>query len=265
MDKQKIAEAVFAVAVLVFGVLIALNFAYIDENNGATYTSAMFSKRQAVTPMLRIVAEVKEGTYSKSDVSYPQFVRGPLDLNNAIEGAVLGAVADEERTATESWSAKMNALGNAASAQGTPSSAEKLLLRIRWEPAEIGLDRISVLLRIHGATGGVHDLDEVKTFNYDLRGHRLLAIADMFPGDPNYLDQLSGFSYDSLKQQLSGAFNAKLSDAALRWLKAGTSPDPRNFKEFTVDNGRITLYFSQYQVAAYEQGTLEVVYVMPGQ
>lgn len=260
MDKQKLAELALAVVVLFFGVLIAINLANIDEANTATFTSVMFSRRQATTPLLRIVDEIKEGTYGKSYVSYPQFVRGPLELNNAVVNLVASALASHEKIADASWHARVAVAPSVDGSALTPSSSDKLPIHIYFEPAEISAGRISFLLRIVEVTGGVHDSEEVKTFNYDIHGHRMLSIADMFPNNPNYLDQLSGYSYDSLKQQLSSKFSAKLSDAALKWLKAGTTAGANNFREFTVDHGVLTLYFSQYQVAAYEHGVPFVRY-----
>jgi hypothetical protein len=261
MDKQKIAELVLALVVLSFGVLIASNYAYIDEGNSTSFTSAMFSRRQVAAPLLRIVDETKEGTYSKSVGSYPQFVRGPIELNTAIKDAVDQALQQQEDNAATTWNTRMSALAPMASGiPATPTTGDKLPVSIRWEPAELSSLRLSFLLRIIAVTGGVHDTEEVRTFNYDLHAHRLLTLPDVFPADANYLDQLSGFSYDSLKQQLTARFNTKLSDAALKWLKAGTAPQPNNYKEFTIDHGFLTIYFGQYQVAAYEHGIPEVTY-----
>lgn len=260
MEKQKLAELTLAGVVLIFGVLIAINLANIDETNATMFTSMMFSRRQVSAPLLRIVDEVREGVYSKSDVEYPQFVRGPIELNSDIKNIVDAAVTQHEQTAQNNWSSRMSALSPDTAV--VPTDKNKLLIRIRWQPAEISTERISFLLRIFEVTGGVHDIEEVRTFNYDLRGRRLLKLTDMFPGNPNYLDQLSGFSYDSLKQQLTQKFNTKLGDASLKWLKAGTAPDVHNFQEFTIDHGVLTLYFSQYQVAAYEHGVPEVTYAL---
>jgi hypothetical protein len=260
MEKQKLAEFTLGAVVLIFGVLIAINFANIDESNANTLTSIMFNKRQASAPLLRVDGGVKEGIYSKSEVAYPQFVRGPVDLNNAIKSAVDAALLREESMAESNWLARSSGLAGGDGKVTPPTSADKLLIRITWEPGEINMNRLTFLLRFSAATGGTRTLEEVKTFNYDVRSHRMLTIADIFPNNPNYLDQLSGFAYDSLKQQLSQRFNAKLGDAALKWLKAGTAPDEKNFKEFMLLYGNIKLYFGQNQVAAYDGGVPLVLY-----
>lgn len=260
MEKQKLAEFALGAVVLIFGVLIAINFANIDENTSATFTSAMFSRRQTVAPLLRIVDETKEDTYGKSIVAYPQFVRGPIELNNAILSVVDGMQKDHEKLAEENWKAHIALLSSSSSLALLPTFADKPLLVITWKPVEISKDRYSIMLHEDEATGEMHHREIIKTFNYDVHGHRLLTLADLFPENPNYLDQLSGFAYDALKQQLSSKFSAKLGDAALKWLKAGTASEAKNYQEFAVDHGVLILYFGQYQVAAYEQGLPEVHY-----
>lgn len=260
MEKQKLAELTLGAVVLIFGVLIAINFAHIDESNANTLTSIMFNRRQVTTPLLRVVDEVGENVYSKSEIAYPQFVRGPVDLNNAVKSVVSDALLRHESMAEANWLARSSGLDTAGGKVTPPTSVDKLLLRITWEPGEINMGRLSFLLRFRAAVGDGHTIEEVKTFNYDVRGHRMLQVADMFPDNPNYLDQLSGFAYDSLKQQLTEKFSAKLSDAALKWLKAGTAPEKNNFKEFLVMRGNVILYFGQNQVAAYKNGVPEVWY-----
>lgn len=262
MEKQKLAEFALAAVVLIFGVLIAINYAYVDEGNGATITSALFARRQADAPLLRVVDVIKEGTYSKSIVAYPQLVRGPIDFNNSIKNFVDDLLQHHEATAKSNWEARLARLGPAEQMASLPGVNEKLPMTVSWEPAEISDAYISFLIRVHEVTGDVHDVLLVKTFNYDVRQHKLIALSDIFPNNPNYLAQLSGFSYDSLKQQLTTKFSGKLSDAALKWLKAGTAPEAKQFAEFTINHKELTLYFSQYQVAAYDQGIPEVVYTL---
>lgn len=94
--------------------------------------------------------------------------------------------------------------------------------------------------------------------------HKLVTIADLFPGDVEYLTKLSRAAVQALieeRKNMTG--ETTLSDSELQSINEGAGPKVENFTVFTTHGNRLTLYFAQYQVGPYVIGMPRIEIPLP--
>ena len=89
-----------------------------------------------------------------------------------------------------------------------------------------------------------HPQHTLYTFNYDTQHRALITQANIFK-DSTYLTQLCTLARQKLVKQ-----GIEQSEA----LTQGTAPNRAHFSFWSLDKTGMTLYFTEYQVAAYVQG-----------
>jgi hypothetical protein len=105
----------------------------------------------------------------------------------------------------------------------------------------------SYLFTEYEDTGGAHGNTTFKTFTYDLASGKGLALADLFVPNADYLTTLSQTARAKLPSILGGSADTVT-------IEAGTTPDPKNFENWYLDNASLAILFPPYAVAAYAAG-----------
>ena len=110
---------------------------------------------------------------------------------------------------------------------------------------------ISVLFSYDEYTpGAAHPWGVLASIAYDTRQNRVLALADLFCPDSNYLSQLSKIAIQELD---------KREYADKEEIRRGAAPSGHNFAVFTLTESELVLHFQQYQVAAGAAGEPEPI------
>lgn len=99
----------------------------------------------------------------------------------------------------------------------------------------------SVLVMNSGFSGGAHGFVTLESFNFDRRTQKFLNVCE---ASGLSVREISEISKEQLQKKLGDAF----------W-KDGAGPEISNFSVFSVNGGIVTVYFQQYQVAAYAYGS----------
>jgi Protein of unknown function (DUF3298) len=97
--------------------------------------------------------------------------------------------------------------------------------------------------------GAAHSNFHSIVLNYDLRARKVLALADLFKSDADYLKLLSDYCIRNLTKR-------EVSDA--EWLQRGAGPEAENYKNWNLLPSGLLITFDEYQVAPRAQGTQEV-------
>ena len=114
-------------------------------------------------------------------------------------------------------------------------------------------DYISIVLDITYYTGGAHPIEIIKSFNYNIKGNKMVTIEDLTNMNENILSILSERTYKILSKHER---IEKYSDE--NFLTNGTSANIKNFSEFAFTKDGLIIFFNKYQVAPYVAGSFEV-------
>jgi len=181
-------------------------------------------------------------------VDYPLFP-GQVALNERIQGLVDSSIADFKRESAANLRAR-EATASAAE-KAAPSPRHQLL--IRWRTSMPGPVELSLLIEAYSWTGGANGRTTLYGINYDLRGKRFLALADIFTNRPEgWLALVAA----RCKAELASRFPPPPGSPPI--FEAGSDPDPANYDCFTFDENAVTIHFQKYQVAPGSAGTPEV-------
>ena len=104
-------------------------------------------------------------------------------------------------------------------------------------------------------TGGAHPNNTIHTITYDKKKNRIVTISNLVNKDSNLLTTLSEESRIILKKYPTFQTPYFIEDMLLE----GTSPKEENFKNFAFSKDGLILFFEQYQVAPYSEGSFRVV------
>jgi len=111
---------------------------------------------------------------------------------------------------------------------------------------------LSVIFSHYTYTGGAHPNSSYRTFHFLLPDGYRADIAELF--SPRGIRRISDISISQLKRDLAGPDGMSDTD----WIKRGAGPNARNFANFVLTSGELTVLFDAYQVAAYAAGPREV-------
>lgn len=104
-------------------------------------------------------------------------------------------------------------------------------------------------------TGGAHPNNTITTITYDKKENKIITISDLVNKSSNLLEFLSEESRRILKKYPSFQTPYFMEDMLLE----GTEPILENFRNFAFSKDGLILFFEQYQVAPYSDGSFRVV------
>lgn len=206
-----------------------------------------------------------ENDYVTFEVKYPSFSNVPDSFNATIEQSVLDAAANHVQEASDNWQARYDtqtaSTSEAERITKTPAVDDKVPFYAKYTVLQANNSIVSVVIHVGGFTGGAHGYDNIMTFNYNVVAGKVITLADVYAGNPEYLQTVSILTRADLEKQFTA--NDTFDDNVAVMLKEGTSPSEDNFKNFTITDiaGKrsIIFYFDQYQVAPYVYGQPTVV------
>jgi len=201
---------------------------------------------------LKVIVENFDEKTSIYDIhiSYPQFPDLPDEFNKKIKGLLMQEVNNFKTTAEENFKARNE----------TSTTDETIVSDFSynsgWTVEQLNNKVVSFVIYTDFYQGGAHGGHKIYTFNYDVKNKREVTLDSLFNGTKSYLEKISKYSVNDLKNQLQMESNS-LPNMAM--LEEGTAPIKNNFSRFTVATNSVTFYFEEYQVAPYAAGQKEVI------
>ena len=239
---QNIGRILIIVALLVIGFIV-----------GTVYTpwnGRLAKNDQPGTSLPLAVISLREKTELYTiRAEYPDLRSLPNEFNQQIKYAITQRIDEFKRNAAENWEARKATDSVMVSASGPEIPYS---MNIEWEPAQLNPSYISFIVRFNAYEGGANERQELVTFNYDVAKRKVLALADLYPTDPNYLTNFSETAKQQLSQTIEGEF-------AKEMLDAGIAPTIENFANFTFTDDIIIVYFPKYQVAPGAYGEQKMI------
>lgn len=178
------------------------------------------------------------------NAEYPQFAGTPAAFNSEIADFVNGQITDFKKASVENWQARQDTMPAGEPKQEFPD--QPFYFDSNWESEQLNQNYVSFVVRFSEYVGGANENQNLRTFNYDFANKREIALADIFPNVPDYLQKISDIVRSSLSSQLDAASNGHV---ATDILNQGTEPTEENFSNFVFNNNVVTFYFPKYQVA----------------
>ncbi len=192
-------------------------------------------------PLTVVSLSEKTDTYSV-EAEYPQFGGLSKSFNKKIEQSVLDRITEFKKTVSEEQNSHPR----------KKNGGEEYVFRVSWVPDQLGSSIVSVLLREYSYVGGAHGSHNAEAFTFDAKNNKELSLGDIFSGVPGYLDRISQYTMNDIKNQLG-------SEAVMDMIRQGTTPNEDNFAVFTLSrDNMITFYFKEYQVAPFASGEQRV-------
>ncbi|MCX6718716.1 MAG: DUF3298 and DUF4163 domain-containing protein [Candidatus Staskawiczbacteria bacterium] len=186
----------------------------------------------------------------KIDITYPQ-ITGLDDFNQKSKAIIDKELADF----------KTNSLANDEAVKKVdPVDYAKFPreydLNIGYDKGEIDENIVSVIFNVYNFEGGAHGASYFVPLNYNPKTKQEIKLADLFAGQPDYLQKISDFCIKDLTKQLTDSGGIEMTDSS--WIQRGAGPTAENFQFFLINTNNIVFYFPQYQVAAGAAGDFKV-------
>jgi hypothetical protein len=202
--------------------------------------------------------------YAQSAVDYPQFSGELAALNGPIEKLIMEGIRAHDKASEENWKARLQYADPKGSIPEVPAANDRFPYHASWSLTQFDSDRVSGLIDYDDFSGGAHGSAAIAVFNYDMKTHRPMMLADLFPNDKDYLQKVSKAAISALVDDRKNATGqATISDYELKWINEGAAPKVENFQNFTTHGNRLTLYFGQYQVGPYAIGMPQIELWLP--
>jgi len=184
----------------------------------------------------------------KSEVTYPS-IKGSEEFNQAVKKIIDEEVGNFKKIALENDQAvrETDPAGYAA----YPRTYE---LDISYEKATSDKNTISIVFQIYADTGGAHPNGYFRALTFDLQNNKNIILADIFKDQANYLKNISDYSMQDLKKQVTD----RMGSTEGFWIEDGAGPMEDNFAVFLLKDSSVTFYFAPYQVAPYSVGSFQV-------
>jgi uncharacterized protein YcfL len=109
-------------------------------------------------------------------------------------------------------------------------------------------DYVELEFGINEFVGGAHGLPYTVMLHYDVANGKGLTFKDLFVENANYLEQISKLSTENLTARMEEIGTSPEA------ISTGTAPEEINFKNFSVKNDSLLLFFDPYAVASYAAG-----------
>lgn len=129
-------------------------------------------------------------------------------------------------------------------------------LDISYDKGEIDNNVVSVIFNIYNFEGGAHGANYFVPLNYNVKTKSEIKLADLFPGQTDYLQKISDYCIKDLTKQITD----KLDSTNGTWIQDGAGPKEENYNTFLITQKSIVFYFPQYQVAYGAAGNFQVIY-----
>jgi len=178
------------------------------------------------------------------DAEYPQFAGVPDSFNKSIADFAESNVPDFKSASAENWQARENTLPTGEPKQEFPD--QPFYFTLNWEPEQLNQNYISFIARFAEYIGGANEIQNLKAFNYDFKDKKEIALADLFPDVPDYLQKISDIVRADLTSELDAASGG---NTPTDMINQGTEPTEENFSNFVFNDQTVTFYFSKCQVA----------------
>jgi hypothetical protein len=184
----------------------------------------------------------------KVNITYPQIIGLP-GFNQKVKEIISKEISNF----------KNNSLANDQAIKETDpeSYAEyprEYELNISYTKGEVDKNIISVVFQEYNFEGGAHGATIFIPLNYNIKTGQEIKLADVFPGQSDYLQKIS----DSCIADLTKQITKSLGSTDGTWIKDGAGPKEENFSTFLINKDNIIFYFPQYQVAYYAAGDFQV-------
>ncbi|MGC9610694.1 MAG: DUF3298 domain-containing protein [Minisyncoccia bacterium] len=224
-------------------ILIALGLIVIIFGVYQFFGQSIQKEEQGV---LRVsVAAVKENTKLYAvDAEYPQFDGVSDSFNKSIADFAESNISDFKSASAENWQARQDTLPPDEPKQEFPDKPFDFILN--WDLEQLSGNYISFIARFEEYVGGANEIQNLKTFNYDLKNNKEIALADLFLNTPDYLNKISDIVRSDLISELNAASEGH---TPTEMINQGTEPTLENFSNFVFNDQTITFYFPKYQVA----------------
>lgn len=114
-------------------------------------------------------------------------------------------------------------------------------------------DYISYVFYASIYTGGAHPNSVVFTTNFDRMKNKMITVDELF-NDEVILNNVCKECRRMLKQQK----NIGKDENSIKLMMDATYPNKSNYKNFSIGENGVTIYFQQYQIAPYASGIFQV-------
>jgi len=112
-------------------------------------------------------------------------------------------------------------------------------------------DVISIMFYVYEYySGAAHGLERTQAFNFDIGSGDYIMLGDLFEPGFNYLDFLSCYCVEELKEGPVETWD--------NIEESGAGPSENSFKSFVLTEDSIVIFFDPYIVACYAAGIVEV-------
>jgi len=209
---------------------------------------------QTTTTETAITAVDKQINYKESpfniEITYPE-IAGLDDFNQKARNII----------DTEISNFKTNSLENDAAVKETDpvnyaDYPREYDLIISYSKGEIDNETVSVVFNVYNFEGGAHGATYFIPLNYNINTKQIIKLADLFPGQSDYLQKISETCIKDLTTQISATMGEYMD---VSWISEGAGPKEENYSTFLINKDNIVFYFPQYQVAPYVAGDFRVV------
>lgn len=183
-------------------------------------------------------------------VSYPQILGDKLTANEEQFNQLILGMANDEIEQFKNY-----VKADFPHMKTLPKEVQNNYLDIDYDIDVIHPNKntiVMVRLKIEGMQAGrAHPYHNYRVFNFNLDKGKVIGLADLFKPKTNYLKLIADYS----RQQLL----AKAPDSSVtQMIKQGTKLDPKNFRNWNIQNDTLLITFDEYQVAPYANGPQEV-------
>jgi hypothetical protein len=207
---------------------------------GVFYYISRSKKPQDILSM-RTKTIFEDTNLYKIRAEYPQFDQVTQGFNREIESFVTDRVAQFKKNNVLSREMRKKIISPDKPMPSTNESPWPF--NLTWSAQQLNTRYISLMMRVDSFEGGANEVQEIKTFNYDLTKKKPITLVDLFPGKPDYLKMISDYT----KKDLTEKFISQ--DIPTDFVASGTQPKEENFSRFVFDDNKIIFYFPKYQVA----------------
>ena len=239
--------------IIIIAILIAGGFCLYYYRNSVTDAGEQTESNLSQTQNQIIALESKNITDETKpfsiDITYP-YVEGLNDFNSKIEDIVNNELAEFKQMSLENDNAVKQ-----TDPEGYAKYPREYYFSMNYDHGLVDQDIISIVFTISDYTGGAHGANYFKALNYDLKNKKEIQLANLFLGQPDYLQNISIYCITDLKRQIKNLTG----DDGGAWIEIGAGPNAENFSVFLINADSIAFYFPQYQVAAYALGDFKVV------
>lgn len=190
------------------------------------------------------------------NITYP-YIAGFDEFNNKIQDIISKNTNDF----------KTNSLQNDEAVKKTDPQSyakypRKYDLTVGYDKGEVDGNIVSVVLNVYSFVGGAHGSTTFIPINFDVKNKKEITLADLFPGQTDYLQKVSDYCIPNLKAQITVGMedNGQWVNQNASWINNGAGPKAENYSIFLINNNNITFYFPEYTVAPYAAGSFKCQY-----